>query len=96
MWRWGADNAGPGRAVRAVATARPPHTPFNKEVTLMAEIAQAISNYGFSVVLLAWMIYKDWKFNTSLDETLSSVRDALSSVNATLAKLEAYHDKEVK
>lgn len=50
----------------------------------MEEIAQALSNYGFSVVLLAWMIYKDFKFN---DQILA----CLDKINVILAKLETWH-----
>lgn len=54
----------------------------------MEEIAQVISNYGMSVVLLAWMIYKDYKFN---DQILS----CLDKINVILAKLETWHNAEV-
>lgn len=53
----------------------------------MNEIAQAVSNYGFSVVLLAWMIYKDYKFN----ENILAVLDKMQVV---LAKLETWHSAE--
>ena len=53
----------------------------------MEEIAQALSNYGFSVVLLAWMIYKDFKFN---DQILA----CLDKINVILAKLETWHSVE--
>lgn len=53
----------------------------------MEEIAQVVSNYGFSVVLLAWMIYKDYKFN----ENILAVLDKIQIV---LAKLETWHNAE--
>ena len=53
----------------------------------MEEIAQVVSNYGFSVVLLAWMIYKDYKFN----ENILAVLDKIQIV---LAKLETWHKAE--
>lgn len=53
----------------------------------MEEMAQVISNYGFSVVLLAWMIYKDYKFN----ENILAVLDKIQIV---LAKLETWHNAE--
>lgn len=53
----------------------------------MEAIAQAITNYGFSVVLLAWMIYKDYKFN----ENILAVLDKMQVV---LAKLETWHNAE--
>lgn len=54
---------------------------------MMEEIAQAITNYGFSAILLAWMIFKDYKFN----ENILAVLDKMQVV---LAKLETWHNKE--
>lgn len=53
----------------------------------MEEIAQVVSNYGFSVVLLAWMIYKDYKFN-------ENILTVLDKINVVLAKLETWHNAE--
>lgn len=53
----------------------------------MENIAQAITNYGFSVVLLAWMIYKDYKFN-------ENILAVLDKINVVLAKLETWHNAE--
>lgn len=53
----------------------------------MEAIAQAITNYGFSVVLLAWMIYKDYKFN-------ENILAVLDKINVVLAKLETWHNAE--
>ena len=53
----------------------------------MEEIAQVVSNYGMSVVLLAWMIYKDYKFN-------ENILAVLDKINIVLAKLETWHNAE--
>lgn len=53
----------------------------------MEEIAQAVTNYGFSAILLAWMIFKDYKFN----ENILSV---LNKMEALLTKLETWHKAE--
>ena len=53
----------------------------------MEEIAQIVSNYGMSVVLLAWMIYKDYKFN-------ENILAVLDKINIVLAKLETWHNAE--
>lgn len=53
----------------------------------MNEIMQAITNHGFSVVLLAWMIYKDYKFNDSILCILREVKEVLS-------ELRTWHDVE--
>lgn len=56
-------------------------------VFIMEEIAQAITNYGFSAILLAWMIYKDYKFN-------ESILAVLDKIQVILAKLETWHSAE--
>lgn len=53
----------------------------------MEEMAQIISNNGMSVVLLAWMIYKDYKFN-------ENILGVLEKINGVLAKLETWHNAE--
>lgn len=53
----------------------------------MEELAQVITNYGMSVVLLAWMIYKDYKFN-------EQILACLDKINVVLGKLETWHNKE--
>ena len=53
----------------------------------MEEIAQAITNYGFSAILLAWMIYKDYKFN-------ENILAVLDKIQVVLAKLETWHSAE--
>lgn len=53
----------------------------------MEQIAQAITNYGFSVVLLAWMIIKDYKFNENIVVILSEIKEVL-------AELRTWHNSE--
>lgn len=53
----------------------------------MEEIAQLITNYGFSAILLAWMIFKDYKFN-------ENILAVLDKINVVLAKLETWHNAE--
>lgn len=53
----------------------------------MEEIASAITNYGFSAILLAWMIFKDYKFN-------ENILAVLDKINVVLAKLETWHNAE--
>lgn len=55
----------------------------------MEEIASAITNYGFSAILLAWMIFKDYKFN----ENILAVLDKIQIV---LGKLETWHNAEAE
>lgn len=53
----------------------------------MEQIAQAMTNYGFSAVLLAWMIYKDYKFN-------ENILNVLDKIQVVLGKLETWHCAE--
>lgn len=50
-------------------------------------IAQIISNHGFSAILLAWMVFKDYKFN-------ENILAVLDKINVVLAKLETWHSAE--
>lgn len=53
----------------------------------MGAIGEFITNYGFSAVLLAWMIYKDYKFN-------ENILAVLDKIQVVLSKLETWHAKE--
>ena len=53
----------------------------------MNEVIEAISNFGMSAVLLAWMIYKDYKFN-------ESIVSLLDRIQVILGKLETWHSAE--
>ena len=53
----------------------------------MQEIVDIIMNNGFSVVLLAYFIYKDNRFTTEITGTLNSIREVL-------AELRAWHERE--
>lgn len=43
----------------------------------MEEIVQLITSYGMSVVIIGYFLYKDYKFNESIIDVLSEVRDVL-------------------
>lgn len=53
----------------------------------MEEVVNVIMNNGIGVVLLAYFIYKDNKFNTEITNTLQSIREVL-------AELRVWHAKE--
>lgn len=50
-------------------------------------MADAIANYGMSFVLMAYFLFKDYKFN-------QQILDTLSAINVVLTKLETWHAKE--
>ena len=54
------------------------------DITTMAD---AIANYGMSFVLMAYFLFKDYKFN-------QQILDTLSAINIVLTKLESWHAKE--
>lgn len=53
----------------------------------VATIADLISNYGMTFVLMAYFLYKDYKFN-------QQILDTLGAINVVLTKLETWHASE--
>lgn len=53
----------------------------------MQEIVQLIVNNGMGVVLLAYFIYKDTKWNASITNVLGEIKEVL-------VELRTYHYKE--
>ena len=53
----------------------------------MEQIVQLITTNGMGVVLLAYFIYKDYKFN-------QNILTVLDKMNVILAKLETWHTAE--
>lgn len=49
-------------------------------------IADLIMNYGMSFVLMAYFLFKDYKFN-------QQILDTLGAINTVLTKLESWHAK---
>lgn len=58
----------------------------------MENIAQLIANYGFSVILMAWMIYKDYKFNDNITIVLSEIKDVLTELRTWHSVEDERHD----
>ena len=56
------------------------------EITTIAEL---IANYGMSFVLMAYFLFKDYKFN-------QQILDTLSAINVVLTKLETWHRADGK
>lgn len=53
----------------------------------MAAIVEFINNTGFAIVLMAYFLIKDWKFNQSM-------LDLMGEINKVLTKLETWHAKD--
>lgn len=43
-------------------------------------ISELIANTGFSIVLMAYFLMKDWKFNQSILDVLSEVKEVLTEL----------------
>lgn len=52
-------------------------------------ITELIQNTGFAIVLMAYFLVKDWKFN-------QQILDTLGAINTVLTRLETWHSKEEK
>lgn len=52
-----------------------------------AEIIKLIAENGTSVILMAYFLLKDWKFNENILKVLGETKEVL-------AKLEMWHEKE--
>lgn len=53
----------------------------------LANIVELLSTTGFAVVLMAYFLVKDWKFNQSILDVLSEVKEVLTELK-TWHKLE--------
>lgn len=53
------------------------------------EIVELINTVGFSVVLMAYFLIKDWKFNQTITTVLSEIKEVL-------AELKTYHREDAK
>ena len=43
-------------------------------------ILQLITQYGTGVVLMAYFLFKDWKFNTHLSSVLVEIKEVLATL----------------
>ena len=50
----------------------------------MEQIAQLVSNLGVTVIVIAYFMYRDYKFMTELHKTLTTMNDSLSIINRLL------------
>ena len=53
----------------------------------MEEIVNLIVSNGMSVVIIAYFLFKDYRFN-------ESITNLLGQINETLAQLNVWHSKE--
>lgn len=53
----------------------------------VSTITELINNTGMTIVLMAYFLYKDYKFN-------QQILDTLGAINVVLTKLETWHEKE--
>jgi len=50
----------------------------------MEQIAQLVSNLGVTVIVIAYFMYRDFKFMTELQKTLTTMNDSLNIINRLL------------
>lgn len=50
------------------------------------EIVELINTVGFSVVLMAYFLIKDWKFNQSITGILTEIKEVLTELKTWHAK----------
>lgn len=50
----------------------------------MNEFVNIISDYGVTVVVLAYFLYRDWKFTQRLDTTLSTLQKSTDNIEMIL------------
>lgn len=55
----------------------------------MEEIVNLIMTNGFGVVLLAYFIFKDYKFNQQIINIMDKVTDVLGDVKTTQAEIKS-------
>lgn len=58
------------------------------------EVMQLVSNFGSTVVVVAYFIYKDIKFNNSFTSLLASLDNSLKNLEKALDKMDVYNRKE--
>ena len=51
-----------------------------------------ISNYGMAFAVTTYFLVRDWKFNSSLLETMQTLKDAVDSMKETMKLL---HNGEI-
>lgn len=54
------------------------------------EVMQLVSNFGSTVVVVAYFIYKDIKFNNSFTSLLASLDNSLKNLEKALDKMDNY------
>lgn len=50
----------------------------------MEQIAQLATNVGVTVVIIAYFMYRDNKFMSELQKTLTTMNDSLTTINQLL------------
>ena len=50
----------------------------------MEQIAQLVSNLGVTVIVIAYFMYRDYKFMMELQKMLTTMNDSLSTINRLL------------
>lgn len=49
-------------------------------LSIMKDLADLAVNYGMSVMIVVYFIFRDYKFNIKLVESLQAIKDAMISI----------------
>lgn len=52
----------------------------------MEEMINLIVNNGMAVVIMAYFLYKDYKFNDNIIEVLAELKELMAVVNSNLSR----------
>ena len=50
-------------------------------------LVDLISNYGMAFMVTIYFLYRDWKFNSTLLETMTALKDTVSALDTTVHRL---------
>lgn len=65
------------------------HNPYNileSEVKAMDEIVNLILNSSVTIVVIAYFIFRDWKFNEKLTSALTSLNETVNMLKELIMK----------
>lgn len=62
----------------------------------MQDIVNIILNSGVSVGVLVYFLYRDYKFMSSLQSTLTTLENTTESINKLLESIKEVNNNEIK
>ena len=50
-------------------------------------LTDIIANYGMAFMVTIYFLYRDWKFNSTLLETMTALKDVVSALETTVHRM---------